>query len=186
MMNKPTINKPTIRKPLQGVRITDFTVHAAGPFCTHMLALLGAECIKVESTKRMDVFRKPHPVYGRMEAASFAQVAANKLSIQINMKHARGAELARRVIAISDIMCESFRPGVMEILKRQPAPVVPLALCGLWGSFFSRKGGAAMSKPFRRGSFARVELKVAPEWAPQTVTPEGLQAATLRMRGDWK
>ena len=79
-----------------------------------------------------------------------------------------------------------FRPGVMEILKRQPAPVVPLALCGLWGSFFSRKGGAAMSKPFRRGSFARVELKVAPEWAPQTVTPEGLQAATLRMRGDWK
>ena len=74
----------------------------------------------------------------------------------------------------------------MEILKRQPAPVVPLALCGLWGSFFSRKGGAAMSKPFRRGSFARIELKVAPEWAPQTVTPEGLQAATLEMRGDWK
>ena len=79
-----------------------------------------------------------------------------------------------------------FRPGVMEILKRQPAPVVPLALCGLWGSFFSRKGGAAMSKPFRRGSFARIELKVAPEWAPQTVTPEGLQALTQGMRGDWK
>ncbi len=79
-----------------------------------------------------------------------------------------------------------FRPGVMEILKRQPAPVVPLALCGLWGSFFSRKGGAAMSKPFRRGSFARIELKVAPEWAPQTVTPEGLHAATQGMRGDWK
>ena len=79
-----------------------------------------------------------------------------------------------------------FRPGVMEILKRQPAPVVPLALCGLWGSFFSRKGGVAMSKPFRRGSFARIELKVAPEWAPQTVTPEGLQALTQGMRGDWK
>ena len=79
-----------------------------------------------------------------------------------------------------------FRAGVMEILKRKPAPVVPLALCGLWGSFFSRKGGAAMSKPFRRGSFARIELKAAPEWAPQTVTPEGLQAVTLQMRGEWK
>jgi 1-acyl-sn-glycerol-3-phosphate acyltransferase len=79
-----------------------------------------------------------------------------------------------------------FRPGVMEILKRQPAPVVPLALCGLWGSFFSRKGGAAMTKPFRRGAFARVELKAAAEWAPQTVTPEGLQAATLDMRGEWR
>lgn len=109
-------NKPTIQKPLQGVRIADFTVHAAGPFCTHLLALLGAECLKIESTKRMDVFRKPHPVYGRMEAASFAQVAANKKSIQINMKHPRGPELARRVIAISDIMCESFRPGVMDRL----------------------------------------------------------------------
>lgn len=79
-----------------------------------------------------------------------------------------------------------FRPGVMEILKRQPAPVVPMALCGLWGSFFSRKGGAAMTRPFRRGAFARVELKVAPEWAPQMVTPEGLQAVTLEMRGELK
>ena len=79
-----------------------------------------------------------------------------------------------------------FRPGVMEILKRQPAPVVPMALCGLWGSFFSRSGGAAMTRPFRRGAFARVELKVAPEWAPQAVTPEGLQTATLEMRGAWK
>ncbi len=79
-----------------------------------------------------------------------------------------------------------FRPGVMEILKRQPAPVVPMALCGLWGSFFSRKGGPAMTRPFRRGAFARVELKVAPEWAPQAVTPEGLQAVTLEMRGELK
>jgi len=79
-----------------------------------------------------------------------------------------------------------FRPGVMEILKRQPAPVVPMALCGLWGSFFSRKGGRAMTKPFRRGAFASIALKVAPEWAPQLVQPEALQAATLDMRGDWK
>jgi 1-acyl-sn-glycerol-3-phosphate acyltransferase len=79
-----------------------------------------------------------------------------------------------------------FRPGVMEILKRQPAPVVPMALSGLWGSFFSRKDGAAMTKPFRRGTFARVQLKVAAEWAPQAVTPDGLYAATQEMRGDWK
>lgn len=103
-------------KPLKGIRIADFTVHAAGPFSTHMLALLGAECIKIESSKRLDVFRKPHPVYGRMAAASFAQVAANKKSIQINLKEPRGIALAKRVIAVSDVMCESFRPGVMERL----------------------------------------------------------------------
>lgn len=103
-------------KPLQGVRVADFTVHAAGPFCTHLLSLLGAECIKVETTKRLDVFRKPHPVYGRMEAASFAQVAANKLSVQINLKEPRGVDLAKKLVSVSDIMCESFRPGVMERL----------------------------------------------------------------------
>ncbi len=79
-----------------------------------------------------------------------------------------------------------FRPGVMEILKRQPAPVVPMALCGLWGSFFSRKDGPAMTRPFRRGTFATIALKVAPEWAPQRVQPDALQAVTLELRGDWK
>lgn len=142
-----------IRKPLQGVRIADFTVHAAGPFCTHLLALLGAECIKVESTKRMDVFRKPHPVYGRMGAASFAQVAANKRSIQINLKHPRGADLARRVVGISDIMCESFRPGVMgrlglgyEDLKaiRSDIIMVSVSACGQTGPERNYRGYAPL------------------------------------------
>ncbi len=48
--------------PLEGIRIADFTVHNAGPFCTHMLSQLGAEVIKVESAMRPDAFRKPHPV----------------------------------------------------------------------------------------------------------------------------
>ena len=133
---------PTMIKPLQGVRIADFTVHAAGPFCTHLLSLLGAQCIKVESTKRMDVFRKPHPVYGRMEAASFAQVAANKLSVQINLKEKRGIELAKKLVAVSDIMCESFRPGVMERLGlgyaalqavRRDIDMVSVSACGQTG-----------------------------------------------------
>ncbi len=110
------VQPDSVLQPLKGVRIVDFTVHAAGPFCSHLLAMLGAECIKIESKKRLDVFRKPHPVYGRMEAAPFAQVAANKLSAQINLKDPRGIELAKRVVAVSEIMCESFRPGVMDRL----------------------------------------------------------------------
>jgi crotonobetainyl-CoA:carnitine CoA-transferase CaiB-like acyl-CoA transferase len=102
--------------PLKGVRVADFTLHAAGPFCAHMLSLLGAECIKIESAARPDIFRKPHPVYGRMGAATFDQVASNKLSVQLNLKRAEGAELAKRIVAMSDIVAESFRPGVMERL----------------------------------------------------------------------
>ena len=103
-------------KPLAGIRIADFTVHNAGPFCTHMLSQLGAECIKVESAQRPDIFRKPHPVYGRMGPATFDQVASNKLSIRINFKHPQGIVLAKRLVAISDVAAESFRPGVLTRL----------------------------------------------------------------------
>ena len=103
-------------KPLEGIRIADFTVHAAGPFCTHMLSLLGAECIKIESAQRPDIFRKPHAVYGRAGPATFDQVASNKLSVRLNLKHPGGVALAKRLVAKSDVAAESFRAGVMERL----------------------------------------------------------------------
>lgn len=103
-------------KPLEGVRIADFTVHAAGPFCTHMLSQLGAECIKIESALRPDIFRKPHTVYGRKGPASFDQVASNKLSIRLNLKKPEGIALAKRLVAVSDVAAESFRAGVMTRL----------------------------------------------------------------------
>ncbi|CAM4140868.1 Succinyl-CoA:(R)-benzylsuccinate CoA-transferase subunit BbsF [Bordetella tumbae] len=102
--------------PLAGVRIADFTIHAAGPFCTHLLSQLGAECIKIESRTRPDAFRKPHAVYGRMSAATFDQVSANKLSVRLNLKQPEAVALAKRLVAASDIAAESFRPGVMARL----------------------------------------------------------------------
>ncbi|MFC4625745.1 CaiB/BaiF CoA transferase family protein [Daeguia caeni] len=103
-------------KPLHGIRIADFTVHAAGPFCTHILSQLGAECIKIESAARPDIFRKPHAVYGRLGPATFDQVASNKLSIRLNLKSAEGVALAKRLVGISDVAAESFRAGVMQRL----------------------------------------------------------------------
>lgn len=102
--------------PLAGLRLLDFTLHAAGPFCTQLLTTLGAECIKIETAGRPDIFRKPHPVYGRMESATFDQVNAGKKSIRLNLKHPTGIQLARRLVAVSDIVAESFRPGVMKRL----------------------------------------------------------------------
>lgn len=102
--------------PLSGVRIADFTIHAAGPFCTQLLAMLGAECIKIESKTRLDAFRKPHAVYGRMAAATFDQVSVNKLSVRLNLKHPEAVGLAKRLVAVSDVAAESFRAGVMKRL----------------------------------------------------------------------
>lgn len=102
--------------PLSGVRIADFTIHAAGPFCTQLLAQLGAECIKIESKTRPDAFRKPHAVYGRMGPATFDQVSVNKLSVRLNLKHPEAVVLAKRLVSISDVAAESFRAGVMKRL----------------------------------------------------------------------
>jgi crotonobetainyl-CoA:carnitine CoA-transferase CaiB-like acyl-CoA transferase len=105
-----------VNAPLSGIRIADFTIHAAGPFCTQLLSQLGAECIKIESKTRLDAFRKPHAVYGRMSAATFDQVSVNKLSVRLNLKQPEAVQLAQRLVAISDVAAESFRAGVMQRL----------------------------------------------------------------------
>jgi crotonobetainyl-CoA:carnitine CoA-transferase CaiB-like acyl-CoA transferase len=102
--------------PLTGIRIADFTIHAAGPFCTQLLAQLGAECIKIESKTRPDAFRKPHAVYGRMTAATFDQVSVNKLSVRLNLKQPEAVAIAKSLVAVSDIAAESFRAGVIKRL----------------------------------------------------------------------
>jgi 1-acyl-sn-glycerol-3-phosphate acyltransferase len=79
-----------------------------------------------------------------------------------------------------------FRGGVKRIVDRTPVPVVPLALRGLWGSFFSRMGGAAMTRPFRRGVLSKIGMVAGAAVPPQQVTPEGLQEQVLALRGDWK
>ncbi|MGE4109671.1 MAG: MFS transporter [Burkholderiales bacterium] len=79
-----------------------------------------------------------------------------------------------------------FRSGIKRIIERTPVPVVPLALRGLWGSFFSRKDGAAMTKPWRARPLARIALVAGPAVPPAAATPEDLQARVLALRGDWK
>jgi len=79
-----------------------------------------------------------------------------------------------------------FRPGIKRIIERSPVLVVPLALRGLWGSFFSRKGGPAMTRPLRRGIFSKIALAAGRPVVPQLATPEGLQGEVLALRGDWR
>ena len=77
----------------------------------------------------------------------------------------------------------TFRPGLTEILERTPAPVVPMALRGLWGSFFSRSAnGKAMRR--LRGFFSRITLAAGAPIAPRDATPERLKDEVLALRGD--
>jgi len=78
-----------------------------------------------------------------------------------------------------------FRKGVEQIIERRPVAVVPIALQGLWGSFFSRKGGAAMSRWPKR-FWSRIAL-VAGEAVPATAASAGhLENRVRALRGDWR
>jgi hypothetical protein len=80
----------------------------------------------------------------------------------------------------------TFRPGIMKIIRRNPVPVVPMALRGLWGSFFSRKGGAAMKGKLPRPLFYKIALVLGPPVPPAAVSTAGLRERVAALRGDWK
>lgn len=98
-----------------GLRVLDLTRVMSGPFCTAMLADLGAEIIKVELPDSGDDSRyfAPH-VNG--ESTYFALLNRGKRSITINMKSPEGIALIRDLAKKADVLVENFRPGVMERL----------------------------------------------------------------------
>ncbi len=79
-----------------------------------------------------------------------------------------------------------FRSGINRIIQRTPVPVVPLALRGLWGSFFSRKGGKAMTRASHLAPFKRIGLIAGHVVAPQDVSPKALQDLVLALRDGGK
>ena len=104
--------------PLQGIRVADFTWIGAGSFTTKLLADHGADVIKIESSGRMDSLRSSRPykdgVPGINRSGYFADRNSSKRSITLNLKTEAGKELARRLIATSDIVANNFTPGTME------------------------------------------------------------------------
>jgi len=79
-----------------------------------------------------------------------------------------------------------FRPGVTRVLADTPVPVIPIALRGLWGSFFSRQGGAAMTRPWRMRPFARIGVAVGEPVPAPAASPEVLEARVQELRGEWR
>ena len=76
-----------------------------------------------------------------------------------------------------------FKSGITRILERSPVPVIPMALRGLWGSFFSRKDGKAMSKPWRLRPWRRIALLIGTPLPAAAATPALLQEKVAALRG---
>ncbi|MGF6779270.1 CaiB/BaiF CoA transferase family protein [Paraburkholderia sp. GAS334] len=97
--------------PLKGYRVLDLTTFLSGPFCTQILADLGAEVVKVEAPDG-DSSRAIPPYFVGDDSAYFMSTNRSKESVAVDLKQADGLALVKRLIAQSDVVVENFRPGV--------------------------------------------------------------------------
>jgi len=102
-------------RPLEGITVVDFSRVLAGPYCTMVLADLGARVIKIEIPGVGDDSRSYGPFVAD-ESAYFISLNRNKESLTLNLKTTQGLEIARRLCALSDVLVENFRPGTMNRL----------------------------------------------------------------------
>jgi CoA:oxalate CoA-transferase len=99
--------------PLRGMRVVDLTRVYSGPYCTFLLAMAGADVIKVEPPEG-DSLRNRRGPGGA--ALPFAMLNANKRTVTLNLKDEQGRALLMRLVATADVLVENFRPGVMDRL----------------------------------------------------------------------
>jgi crotonobetainyl-CoA:carnitine CoA-transferase CaiB-like acyl-CoA transferase len=159
-MTTNTASKPSVERPLAGIRVADFTTFWAGPLVSSYLAFLGAEVVKVESPRRPDPLRysESYPTADRWGDRSplFLGVNLGKLGLAVDLTKEKGVEIARRLIASSSVVIESFAPRVMEswgldadAVREVRPDVVYLRMpaFGLEGSWTHRPGYAMSVDP---------------------------------------
>ncbi len=102
--------------PLKGLRVVDLTKDFAGPFCTMILSDLGAEVVKVEKPELGDETRNWGPPFVGGESCYFLSLNRGKKSIVLDLKKRDAQKAVQRLVADSDILVESFKPGSLKKL----------------------------------------------------------------------
>ena len=106
--------------PLSGIRVLDVTRVMAGPYCTMLLAFLGAEVIKVEDPEGGDPSRAASLYFDRGLSAFFISGNVGKRSVALNLKAPRGRDVMLALAGRCDVFVENFRPGVAAKLGIAP------------------------------------------------------------------
>jgi crotonobetainyl-CoA:carnitine CoA-transferase CaiB-like acyl-CoA transferase len=102
--------------PLSGVTVLDFTRVLSGPYCTMLLADMGARVIKIEQPGRGDDTRAWGPPFVHGESAYFLSINRNKESLTLDLKHPSSRNVLDALLQRADVVVENFRPGTMERL----------------------------------------------------------------------
>ncbi len=101
------------QKPLSGIRVIDLTQILQGPYCAFLMAMAGAEIIKVEPLTG-DRTRRHRD--SRVPPVTFAMLNSNKKSLTLNLRTARGKEILKALVKDADVLLENYAPGVMDRL----------------------------------------------------------------------
>ena len=100
--------------PLTGLRVIEMGQLIAGPFCAQLMGDFGAEVIKIEDPDKGDPMRGWGQVKKDGQSLWWPVIARNKKSVTLNLRDPQGQQMARDLIATSDVLIENFRPGTME------------------------------------------------------------------------
>ncbi len=106
----------TTDSTLSGVAVLDLTQIMAGPFCTMVLADMGADVIKVERPNGGDDQRRMGPPFIKDWSAGFLALNRNKRSLVLDLRSESGQAVFKRLVEDVDVVVENFRPGVMDRL----------------------------------------------------------------------
>lgn len=107
--------------PLAGVKVLDLSRLLPGPYCTLLLADLGADVVRVEDEKGGDLIRYLPPLCEDGQSAVFHALNRGKRSVALNLRSDEGRAAVRALAARADVLLESFRPGVLERMGLEPA-----------------------------------------------------------------
>jgi crotonobetainyl-CoA:carnitine CoA-transferase CaiB-like acyl-CoA transferase len=123
--------------PLDGITVLDLTRVLSGPYCTMLLADMGARVIKIEQPGKGDDTRAWGPPFLEGESAYFLSINRNKESVTVDFKHPEGRRLLEQLVANSDVVVENFRPGTLAKLGLDYQSLAPrhprLIYCSISG-----------------------------------------------------
>jgi crotonobetainyl-CoA:carnitine CoA-transferase CaiB-like acyl-CoA transferase len=137
--NKKSRRNNSGKRLLDGIKVADFTLYAAGPVATKTFSDYGAEVIRIEGRSKPDVQRLAGPFKDNVPGwcgGQFNHWNSGKLSVALNLAHPKGLEVARRFVAWADIVVENFAGGAMERmglgydeLKKMKPDIIMLSSC---------------------------------------------------------
>ncbi len=142
------------RLPMQGIRVTDFSWFGAGPYVTRLFAAYGAEVIRIESNTKIDGMRwqaprKPGVTQTYNISGMYNNFNPGKLGITLNLNIAKGIEIARKLVSVSDVVLDNFIPGAMakwgltydDLVKIKPDIIVAtMPVMGITGPYTMWRG----------------------------------------------